>query len=342
MKKGPIHKFAHQAMGTFFEVLVAGQDEEYSRSAARAFFQEIDRLEGFFSRFDQRSEISRINRLKPGELLPVGLETYECLKLSFSLMRETDGAFNINFRSLKAEDELDLNTKNNRKNREISVTTAGPLGEKKTKKSISPGPENLKKSGDGINQFGRLDKEFWKRLFPIELLETNSGFAAVRLEVPGAGLDLDLGAIGKGYALEKAAAVFSDWGISDFLVNAGQSTVYARGEEPWPAAVGGGFDFFKAGKIRLQNRALSGSGHEVKGEHIFDPRQKKSMSRHLAAWVSHPSAAMADGLSTAFMVMNLEEIGSYCESHPEVWTLVLSRDKKSYLFKAMDIYEEGL
>ena len=40
-------------------------------------------------------------------------------------------------------------------------------------------------------------------------------------------------------------------------------------------------------------------------------------------WVSHPSAAVADALSTAFMVMNTEEVRAYCDEHPDVWALVI-------------------
>ncbi len=295
--------FSHQAMGTFFEVFVAGQAEDYSRSAADAFFREIDRLEGFFSRFDDRSEISRINRLKPGEILPIGLETYECLKLSFELMVETGGAFNINFRAVKQVAEI------------MGKGTGTAAEEKKV--------------------------ESYLALFPLELIEQGGNYAAIRLDVAGAELDLDPGAIGKGYALEKASSIFSLWGIEDFLVSAGGSTVYACGSEPWPVSVGGGFDFFQPGKIYLKERALSGSGHEVKGEHIFDPRKKCQKSRHLAAWVSHPSPAVADALSTAFMAMGLEEISKYTESHPEVWALVLTRNKKSHRFKEVEFFEKG-
>ncbi|MCX8161202.1 MAG: FAD:protein FMN transferase, partial [Candidatus Saccharicenans sp.] len=181
----------------------------------------------------------------------------------------------------------------------------------------------------------------YRKLFPLDLVEQSGNYVAVRLDIAGARLDLDLGAVGKGYALEKAAGVFEAWEIADFLLSAGGSTVYGCGSEAWPVAVGGGFDFYRPGKIYLKKRALSGSGHEVKGEHIFDPRRELQKSRHLAAWVSHPSPAVSDALSTAFMVMSLEEIRGYAKSHPDVWTLVLTRDRKSYLFNQMNIYEPG-
>jgi thiamine biosynthesis lipoprotein ApbE len=378
-----IFHFSHQAMSTFFEVYIAGQDEIYSRSAAQAFFREIDRLELVLSRFDPGSEISMINRLPPGESMPVGVETFECLKAGFESMVATGGAFNLNYRvigrgkgkertvegdnvpgskevgagNLEKEAEIHKTKIVQKENEESERRLSEELEQKKKRKENSRvlssnsgfmagvSEDTGRESGESgarlaFNESLESRIKFWQKLFPLELLEIQGGYLAVRLNVPGADLDLDLGAIGKGYALEKSSQIFSDWEISDFLVNAGQSTVYARGKKSWPVAVGSGFDFFKSGKISLLNRALSGSGHEVKGEHIFDPRQKEKKSRYLQVWVSHPSPTLADGLSTAFMVMSLDEIRVYVEKHPEVWTLVLSRDKNSYRFNFPDIYGE--
>ncbi|NPV83209.1 MAG: FAD:protein FMN transferase [Candidatus Aminicenantes bacterium] len=377
--------FSHQAMATFFEVFVAGHDEAYARSAAHEFFREIDRLEEFFSRFDERSEISRINRLRPGEVLPVSLETYECLKLSFEMMVETGGAFNVNFRALRQEfseikagerkvkswDERSGKRERQSSRQGLEPTETGKIefrsgveGSEKAGKTARKKYKNRDEEqmagtfGCGVPvssskqsvmnlTFGayaenkKIDLKPYLRLFPLDLVEQAGGYGAVRLNIPDVVLDLDLGAIGKGYALEKAVRIFEAWEITDFLVSAGGSTVYACGSEPWPVSVGGGFDFFQPGKIYLKERALSGSGHEVKGEHIFDPRKKCQKSRHLAAWVSHPSPAVADVLSTAFMAMGLEEISKYTESHPEVWALVLTRNKKSHRFKEVEFFEKG-
>lgn len=315
-------------MSTFFELLVAGEKEIYARSAAQAFFKEIDRLERLFSRFDPGSEISMINRLKPGETLPIGIETYECLKTSFELMAATGGAFNINFRAIK--------------NKQAAAGGGGSNKEKdKTRNSTESGDSQNNKIGPavgtvktetGSGQESRPEKEAWAELFPLELLETQTQYLALRLEGSAYGLDLDLGAIGKGYALEAASNVLAGWEIDSFLANAGESTVLARGKEAWPVTVGGGFDFLKPGRVSLKDRALSGSGHEVKGEHIYDPRGRQSQSRQLAVWVSHPSPALSDGLSTAFMVMDLEEIEEATAAQPQIWTLVVGRDKNCYWF----------
>ena len=314
-------------MSTFFELLVAGEKEIYARSAAQAFFKEIDRLERLFSRFDPGSEISMINRLKVGETLPIGVETYECLKMSFELMVETGGAFNINFRAIKNKQVAGGGGSNKRTDETLNSARSGDSQDDKIGRAAG-----TVKTRNGLGQEHRPGKEAWAELFPLELIETQSQYLALRLEESTDGLDLDLGAIGKGYALEAAASLLSSWEIGSFLANAGQSTVLARGKEAWPVTVGGGFDFLKPGRVKLKDRALSGSGHEVKGEHIYDPRRRQALSRQLAVWVSHPSPALSDGLSTAFMVMDLKEIEAAAADRPEIWTLVVGRDKNCYWF----------
>ena len=94
------HRFTHHAMATLFEVFVNGGESDYAGQAAQAAFAEIGRIERLFNRFDATSEIARLNRLKPGESMAVGIETYECLTLAGEVGRDSAGAFDINVRAL--------------------------------------------------------------------------------------------------------------------------------------------------------------------------------------------------------------------------------------------------
>jgi len=289
-----VHCFSHQAMGTMFEAMIAGCEASYARGAAQAAFAEVDRLERLFSRFDATSEVSQINRLQLGESRRVGVETYECLTIAEKIRIETGGAFDVNFRSGQ------------------KFAT-----EKKRGKAVCL----VLSSSQG---------------FSVAVGEDGPGLVA-----PATKLDLDLGGIGKGFALDKAAEVFAAWEVDRFLVHAGTSTALACGDAPglsslergWPVGAGAGYLPDKsASRLLLLNRALSGSGSEVKGCHIIDPRRGEPASQFLAVWVSHPRAAEADALSTAFMAMTLEEIERYCRVNPRVWASVVTPDEHRHFF----------
>ncbi|MCX5684460.1 MAG: FAD:protein FMN transferase, partial [Planctomycetota bacterium] len=91
----PVHRFAHNAMYSIFEVFIAGQEAEYARQAAEAAFDECDRLERELSRFIPGSDISQINGLQAGQFVRVGVATMECLTAAARANAETSGVFDV-------------------------------------------------------------------------------------------------------------------------------------------------------------------------------------------------------------------------------------------------------
>ena len=67
---------------------------------------------------------------------------------------------------------------------------------------------------------------------------------------------------------------------------------------------------------------MSGSGLR-KGQHIIDPRTAGPVEGRVAAWASAPTAATADALSTAFVVLDPDVVNHYCSDHPEVLAMIV-------------------
>lgn len=134
-------------------------------------------------------------------------------------------------------------------------------------------------------------------------------------------LHLDLGAIGKGYALDRMAEVLREWDITAACLHGGGSSVLALGA---PAGQAGWSIGIADRTFLLANRAASGSGLAVQGEHIADPRTWQAAGRSRRAWALAPTAAASDAISTAFFVMDDNAVAAFCRAHPE-YTAVLER-----------------
>ncbi|MCX8038478.1 MAG: FAD:protein FMN transferase [Candidatus Sumerlaeia bacterium] len=189
---------------------------------------------------------------------------------------------------------------------------------------------------------GRL-VDFWRRRDPDSLPVSEKQLRTARSRtgmhlldinpeahtvcVRKAGVCVDLGGIGKGFALDQMARTLRVWEIDAALLHSGHSTALAFGarapQTRWPVALAApetGRNVL--GPFALANRAISGSGLR-KGLHIIDPRTGHPVRGTRAAWSLAPNAAEADALSTAFMVMSESEIAAYCAQHPDVTAIVL-------------------
>ena len=163
----------------------------------------------------------------------------------------------------------------------------------------------------------------------MHLVELDPKNFTIRFSRPG--VMLDLGAIGKGYAIDQAVEVLREAGIARALLHGGTSTVYGIGG-PWKVAIDSDKDVLIA-VVELTDTALSVSavwgksfkaGKKTYG-HVLDPRSGKPVSRALLAAVILPSATETDALSTALLTVGTPGHKSIQALRPEMQSLVLSK-----------------
>jgi thiamine biosynthesis lipoprotein len=133
------------------------------------------------------------------------------------------------------------------------------------------------------------------------------------------GVELDLGGIAKGYAVDRAGSVLKARGVPAALVSAGGSTILAIGAEPgrdgWSVDLQDPLDARKVAlTLELKDRALSISGSygksfEVRGttySHIMDPRTGRPVQGMLSVAVLTETGTAGDALDDVFFVEGVE------------------------------------
>ena len=157
------------------------------------------------------------------------------------------------------------------------------------------------------------------------------------------GIVINLGSIGKGYAIDRAVDVIrGHWWPTTTLIHGGRSSLYALGSPPddfggrWQVALRDPLlPDLPIGTIHLRNRGMGTSGtsfqrFEAGGRvfgHILDPRlgEPPIENGQGSVTVLAPTAAEADALSTAFFLLGPEGSSAFLASRPDVAALFVSR-----------------
>jgi len=153
--------------------------------------------------------------------------------------------------------------------------------------------------------------------------------------LPEANMGIDLGAIAKGYAVDRAVEVFEEYDYKDFMVEAGgdlravageltqgQRTIWVR----HPRKIAGFF-----AKIKMDEAAVASSGDyeryfEVNGKrfhHILNPETGYPASPVVSVTIFSETTALADAYATAVFVLGPEKGLDFIERLPETEGLIV-------------------
>ena len=270
--------------------------------AATEAFSVVHALEEQLSIYRSESEISKLNRsLLFGEWFPIEQGFLKLLQRCQQIHAETEGAFDPLTRPL------------------LSLwRTCRREGRLPTETEIEVALS-------------------WGGMQHVRLSEREGVVCTLQgLETPPLEIGFDLGAIGKGYAIDRAADCLNNLQLEDYLIHGGYSSVLARGthagQSGWPVGIKNPlFTNRRYATVVLRDQALSSSGSNVQfyrheGQrygHLLDPRTGWPAETLLSVTVLAPDAALADALSTAFYVMGLDNSLKYCDDHPEIGVLLI-------------------
>jgi len=284
-----------RAMACRFEVTLSGEDARHV-PAARDLLDEVDRIESSLTVFRETSDLVRLNRAAGHGPVAVDAALFALLRLCRELHGRTGGAFDI---------------------------TTTPLS----------------RCWGFLRREGRLPSAeeiaAARALVGMEAVELDEAARTVRFARPG--MELNLGSIGKGHALGQVAAQLRRHGVRHALLSAGGSSVVAVGGRGagWVVDLRSRLvSRDRLARLRLRDVAMSTSGAgeqfvEVGGTrygHVLDPRTGSPASGVLSASVVAADGAVADALSTAFLVGGIGLARQYCADHSGTLALVTPDD----------------
>ena len=269
-------RWSGQALGAHAEIELVGASETEAKPVLAAVEAEIARLEGIFSLYRQDSAVSRLNR--DGALTDPPPELLEVLALSRAVHNQTGGLFDPTVQPLFAF-YAEWFTKGHR--------------------AHLPGAHEL---APVLARVG-MDKVT---------------FDDARIAFARAGMALTLNGIAQGYITDRISALLKSHGYGNMLLDIGEIQAVGKGLNGagWQVGIRKGVSGSElAERLTLSDQAVAtsmmlGTTFDSPGHagHILHPKKGLTRDYTPRASIIHPSAAFADAMSTAVVLMNVEEI----------------------------------
>ncbi|WP_426177617.1 FAD:protein FMN transferase [Massilia sp. TWR1-2-2] len=288
-RTGQLFTGATLAFGTTVSVSVVHDDERQAAAAIRDALDQATQVDRLMSIYNPASQVFQLNR--DGVLAQPHPHLLTVLRQAQALSEMTRGAFDI---------------------------TVQPLWQayrNAADQSALPSPRQRRQAKLRVD---------WRRL----------AISAERVSLGKAGAAITLNGLAQGYAADLAMAAVRARGIEHALLDTGEFSAHGNnGRHPWTLGVLHPRDNDALAAVLCPHgRCVATSGDyastftpDFAHHHIFDPTTGDSPPELASATVLAPTALLADGLSTAFMVMGARKAHALARSLPAVDLMTINK-----------------
>ncbi|MHB8837976.1 MAG: FAD:protein FMN transferase [Gemmatimonadaceae bacterium] len=266
-----VHRRTLPVMGTIAEVAVVHDDAARAQQALDTAFAELTRIDRLMTRYDAHSDVGRVNTSRVGDPVAVSAETAGVVLTALDWAVASDGAFDPAIEH---------------------VIAAWNVLER-----TSPPPASAYQRLAGRNLYRALE------------LSTRQGRPVIVRRDPDVGIDL--GAIAKGYAVDRAGEALRAGGVTDGVVRVGGDLV-ALGAPPdaeaWRIGIRSpASEHVLIGEVDVSNGAIATSGdyqrffmyRGVRYHHLMDPATAAPRRTPMHSITVHAATCMhADAAAT--------------------------------------------
>jgi FAD:protein FMN transferase len=287
----------HQTMGTEVTITAWTADDPRADVALSAVFSEFDRLDDLMSVWKNGSDIARLNSAAGERPVPVSVETREVLRIAREISEQTGGTFDVTFAALSGLWKFDYQDKD----------------------GTVPARQDIAK---------RLPLVNYRDL----IVDDGAGTALLRRQ----GMRVNLGGIGKGYAVDRGVGILRRSGLHDFMIQAGGDMYVAgrRGDRAWRLGIRdprGPADRIFA-SLDLTDGTFSTSGdyerffmkNGRRYHHIIDLRTGEPATKSRSVTLVTERAVIADALAKGVFILGPDEGMALIERTPGVQGVIVS------------------
>jgi len=284
------------SMGSELHLTAWDADDARTIAAFENVFHEIERLDALMTVWRDTSDIQRLNAAAGEQPVPVSPEVREVLRIARQISDWTNGRFDITFAALSGLWKFDRN-----------------------QDDTIPNPDAIR-----------------ARLQFIDYRSVEVDDRAGTAFIAKKGVRVNLGGIGKGYAVDRGVAILRSHGLRDFLIQFGGDMYVAgqRGDRPWRIGIrdprGPVDQSFAA--LDLSNGTFSTSGDYERAfikngrryHHILDPATGEPARGCRSVTLVTEQAVVADALAKGVFVLGPKEGMALIERLPNVEGVIVS------------------